>query len=57
MQRMDEYLTKTVEIEVPPDVEGRVRDRAADGEDLGEYLLDEYRFEYEWLDEDGEEIE
>jgi hypothetical protein len=39
---------EVVEIEVPKAVEERARERAGD-DDLDEYLLDEYVFEYEWV--------
>jgi hypothetical protein len=57
MHRQADHETVVVEIEVPTDVERRVRERAGDGEALEGYLLDEFLFEYRWVDTDGEVIE
>lgn len=48
MSESSEKIVETVEIEVPPAVEARARERAGD-DDLELYLLDEYLFEYEWV--------
>lgn len=49
MPESSETITKTVEVEVPPEVEHRARKRAGEDGDLELYLLDEFLFEYEWV--------
>lgn len=48
MSGSDQQITKTIEIEVPRTVVERARERAESEEQLEEYLLDEYYFEYQW---------
>lgn len=50
-------IVKTVEIEVPRDVEERARERAGDDGDLGEHLLDALELEFEWVFERQQEDE
>lgn len=49
MSGSNQQITKTVEIEVPRDVEERARERAGSNEDLEEFLLDELELEFEWV--------
>lgn len=53
MSQSPEKIIKTVEIEVPREVEQRARERAGEDEAVEKYLLDEYNFEYEWVFESG----
>lgn len=50
-----ENIIRTVQVEVPREVEARARERAEDEEDLELHLLDEFLFEYEWVFESEKE--
>lgn len=49
MSGSSEKITKTVEIEVPREVEEHARERAEGTEDVELFLLDALELEFEWV--------